>query len=142
MFCLILHLDISNCYVGFYDKKPTPRLLREAQEEYRSIKLDPPLDATGKPLPYPAMTNKEDIIDRDAIETIDTHALGVSKKTYKRCSGEMGLKTSAKYIDSYQSAQSTEADMSRHILILENYLHLLWIFVTPQADNSKLCDSS
>ena len=63
---------------GFFEKFPTPRLLREAQEEYRSINIDPPLDATGKPLPYPTPTNKDEIIDREAIEAIDAHALGVS----------------------------------------------------------------
>ncbi|XP_060552544.1 kyphoscoliosis peptidase-like isoform X2 [Ruditapes philippinarum] len=66
-------------YKGFYDKFPTPRLLREAQEEYRSIHLEPPLDATGKPLPYPALTNKAEIINRDAIETVDCHALGAPR---------------------------------------------------------------
>lgn len=66
-------------YKGFYDKFPTPRLLREAQEEYRSIKLESPLDATGKPLPYPAMQNKCDIIDREAIEAIDIHALSAPR---------------------------------------------------------------
>ena len=64
---------------GFYDKFPTPGLLREAQEEYRTIGLDPPLDATGKPLPYPAMTSKSDIMDIDAINAIDSHALEVSQ---------------------------------------------------------------
>lgn len=62
-------------YKGFFEKFPTPRLLREAQEEYRSINLDPPLDATGKPLPFPTPSDKQDIIDRQAIETIDSHAL-------------------------------------------------------------------
>ncbi|XP_052276826.1 kyphoscoliosis peptidase-like isoform X3 [Dreissena polymorpha] len=66
-------------YKGYYDKFPTPRLLREAMDEYRSIHLEPPLDATGKPLPYPAMTSKADIIDREAIETIDAHALGAPR---------------------------------------------------------------
>ena len=66
-------------YKGFFDKFPTPKLLREAQEEYRSICLDPPLDDTGKPLPYPTPVSKSDLIDREAVEEIDAHALGVSK---------------------------------------------------------------
>jgi len=70
-------MKMTSHSVGFYDKFPTPRLLREAMEEYKSIRLEPPLDATGKPLPYPALTSKREIIDREAIETIDAHALGV-----------------------------------------------------------------
>ncbi|WAR00681.1 HIL-like protein [Mya arenaria] len=66
-------------YKGFYDKLPTPRLLREAMDEYRSIRLEPPLDATGKPLPYPAMTSKRDIVDVETIDTIDAHALGAPR---------------------------------------------------------------
>ena len=72
-------------YKGFFDKFPTPKLLREAQEEYRSIVLDPPLDDTGKPLPYPTPVSKSDLIDREAVEEIDAHALGVRNVKFILC---------------------------------------------------------
>lgn len=66
-------------YKGYFDKFPTPKLLREAQEEYRSINLDPPLDDTGKPLPYPTPVSKSELINREAVEEIDAHALGAPR---------------------------------------------------------------
>ncbi|KAK3601985.1 hypothetical protein CHS0354_013692 [Potamilus streckersoni] len=62
-------------YKGYYDSFPTPKLLRQAQDEYRSIRISPPLDSNNKPLPYPTPCPKEELMDRQRMFELDRHSL-------------------------------------------------------------------
>ena len=63
--------------LGFYREFPTPELLREAQSVYYSLDWPPQLDDDGDPTPAPPRNSRDDVLDYDELQELDTHALEV-----------------------------------------------------------------
>ncbi|XP_071125148.1 uncharacterized protein [Mytilus edulis] len=61
--------------LGFHREVPTPELLREAQDVYRRLDWERPVDDDGNVLPSPPMTSKEDVLDEEAFAVLDEHAI-------------------------------------------------------------------
>ncbi|XP_052077218.1 uncharacterized protein LOC127715238 isoform X2 [Mytilus californianus] len=61
--------------LGFHREVPTPELLKEAQDVYRRLDWERPVDDDGNVLPSPPMTSKEDVLDEEACAVLDEHAI-------------------------------------------------------------------
>ena len=72
--------EIRRCIrnYGYFEKFPSPSLLRDAQRTYRQLSLPTPVNDDGKVLPHPPKESRDDVFGKHDYEEVDQRAIFVS----------------------------------------------------------------
>lgn len=63
---------------GYFEKFPSPSLLRDAQRTYRQLNLPTPVDDDGRVLPHPPKKPRDDVFGRHDFGDVDQRVVFVS----------------------------------------------------------------
>ena len=72
--------EIRRCIrnYGYFEKFPSPSLLRDAQRTYRQLSLPTPVNDDGKVLPHPPKESRDDVFEKRDYGEVDQRAMFVS----------------------------------------------------------------
>ena len=72
--------EIRRCIrnYGYFEKFPSPSLLRDAQRTYRQLSLPTPVNDDGKVLPHPPKESRDDAFEKQDFGEVDQRVMFVS----------------------------------------------------------------